>query len=401
MADKIPEGWKECRLEDIAEVVGGGTPKTDIAEYWNGEIPWITPRDLSNFKGRYISKGERNISEKGLITSSAKILPKGTILLSTRAPVGYLAIAENDITTNQGFRSLVPFNNTDNIFLFYLLKNNVEYLKSQATGTTFGELAGSVLKSLIFPVPPLPEQRAIAEVLSSLDDKIDLLHRENKTLERMAEALFRQWFVEEASDDWEECTLNDLCIEIASGGTPSTKVESYYNGNINWYITKELKDNFLYDSMNKITEDGLKNSAARLFPKETVLVAIYAAPTVGRLGILATEAAFNQATCGLVANKDFCSPEFIYLYLKMQRGDLTLIASGSAQQNLNVGKIKSYPAFIVPKDLMDKFNEIVKPIFKKINSNTRQINILEKLRDILLPKLMSGEVRVTLPEEST
>lgn len=114
--------WKEYLLGEVAEIVGGGTPKTKIKEYWNGEVPWLTPRDLSNFSGRYISRGERNISKLGLNSSSAKILPKGAVLLSSRAPVGYLAITLNEITTNQGFRSLIPNFKTDSLFLFYLLK---------------------------------------------------------------------------------------------------------------------------------------------------------------------------------------------------------------------------------------------------------------------------------------
>ena len=117
--------WKEYQLSDVAEIVGGGTPKTKESDYWNGEIAWLTPRDLSNFNGRYISKGERNISKLGLAKSSAKILPKGAVLLSSRAPVGYLAIAKNEITTNQGFRSLIPNSKTNNLFLFYLLKNKL------------------------------------------------------------------------------------------------------------------------------------------------------------------------------------------------------------------------------------------------------------------------------------
>ena len=190
------EGWREVKLGEVAEIVGGGTPSTKEPKYWNGSIPWLTPRDLSNFSGRYISGGERNISEMGLLKSSSKLLPKDTVLLTTRAPIGYLAIAENEISTNQGFRSLVAKEQTDSLFLFYLLKQNVKHLKSQSSGTTFGELAGSTLKSLSFLFPPLPEQKAIAEVLSSLDDKIDLLHRQNKTLEDMAQTLFRHWFVE-------------------------------------------------------------------------------------------------------------------------------------------------------------------------------------------------------------
>ena len=202
--------WKEYLLGEVAEIVGGGTPKTKIKEYWNGEVSWLTPRDLSNFSGRYISRGERNISKLGLNSSSAKILPKGAVLLSSRAPVGYLAITLNEITTNQGFRSLIPNFKTDSLFLFYLLKKNVEYLKSQSTGTTFGELAGSTVKSLSFLFPPLHEQKGIASVLSSLDDKIDLLNRQSKTLEAIAETLFRQWFVEEAQEDWEEIILSSI-----------------------------------------------------------------------------------------------------------------------------------------------------------------------------------------------
>ncbi len=147
MEDKIPEGWKKVKLGEVAEIIGGGTPKTKISEYWNGDIPWLTPRDLSNFKGVYISHGERFITKLGLENSSAKLLPPGTVLLTSRAPVGYLAIAKNEIATNQGFRSLIVREGYNNLFVFYLLKNNIEYLKSQATGTTFGEISGSTLKN--------------------------------------------------------------------------------------------------------------------------------------------------------------------------------------------------------------------------------------------------------------
>src|SRR4030042_4215484 len=170
----IPEDWEVLSIADVSEVIGGGTPSTKISEYWDGDIAWITPRDLSNFKYRYIQKGERNITKKGLDNSSAKLLPKNTVLLTTRAPVGYLAIANNEVTTNQGFRSLIPNRNTNSEFLFYLLKNNVEVLKANSTGTTFGELSGSALKSFNFSFPKIKEQSVIAEILSSLDDKIEL-----------------------------------------------------------------------------------------------------------------------------------------------------------------------------------------------------------------------------------
>lgn len=122
MSNNIPKGWKRVRLGEVAEIVGGGTPSTKISDYWNGNIPWLTPKDLSNFNGVYVSHGKRYISKLGLEKSSAKLLPKGTVLLTSRAPVGYLAIAKNELATNQGFRSLIVKDDYDNRFIYYLLK---------------------------------------------------------------------------------------------------------------------------------------------------------------------------------------------------------------------------------------------------------------------------------------
>jgi type I restriction enzyme S subunit len=277
-------------------------------------------------------------------------------------------------------------------YFFYLLKQLD--LNSFAEGSSHPLITQTLLNSLSLTVHSLEEQRAIAEVLSSLDDKIDLLHRQNKTLEQLAEVMFRQWFVEEAEEGWATGKIEDVCIRVGSGGTPPTKVHSYYNGDINWYSTKELNDSFLFDSSSKITQEGLENSAAKLFPENTVVIAIYAAPTVGRLGILANEASFNQAACGFVANEEKICFEFLYLHLLSSRQLLNDLASGSAQQNLNVGIMKSFQIPIPPAEVMLNFKQSIRPLFNKIKSNSIQIRTLTQLRDSLLPKLMSGEVRV-------
>src|SRR3990172_1035753 len=180
----------------MADVIGGSTPSTAVPEYFDGDVPWLTPKDLSGFNDRYVKRGTRNISILGLANSGARLVPAGSVLLTSRAPVGYLAIAANEIATNQGFRSLVPKPGFDSEFLYYLLKLNINFLKSQATGTTFGELSGSTLKRLRFQVPPLPVQREIAQILGAFDDKIELNRRMNETLEAMARALFKCWFVD-------------------------------------------------------------------------------------------------------------------------------------------------------------------------------------------------------------
>lgn len=401
MSNKLPNGWKECKLEEVAKIVGGSTPKTDIDEYWNGDIPWITPKDLSNFNGRYISKGERNISEKGLVNSSAKLLPPGTILLTSRAPVGYLAIAENEITTNQGFRSLVPLNNIDNIFLFYLLKNNIEYLKSQATGTTFGELAGSVLKSLVFLFPPLPEQRAIASVLSSLDDKIDLLHRENKTLEAMAETLFRQWFIEEAEKGWKEIKLEKY-VECVTGC--SYKSIDLNPSNIALVTLKNFArdGSFRMDGFKEYTGDYKKSQIV----KQGDLVVAHTDITqegdiIGNPVLIINPGQYKTLVITMDLMKvesttEWLSKEFLYYLFKTPDFKFHCLgcSNGTTVLHMSRNAIPSYELKIPNKEKVIAFTKRVRPIIEKKFTNIFQIRTLEKLRDTLLPKLMSGEVRI-------
>lgn len=184
------------KVSEFADIIGGSTPSTKNENYWDGEKPWITPKDLSQHDFRYIEKGSRNISEAGLSSIGNKLIPTNSVLLTTRAPVGYLAIASNPVCTNQGFRSLVIKDGFDPLFIYYLLLANIDYLKSNANGSTFQELSGSVLKNLEFRIPSLETQKEIAHILGTLDDKIELNRRMNKTLEDIAQALFKHWFID-------------------------------------------------------------------------------------------------------------------------------------------------------------------------------------------------------------
>jgi type I restriction enzyme S subunit len=163
--------WREFCIGEIAEVIGGSTPSTTDPANFDGSIPWITPRDLANLQERYVSRGERNLSPKGLASCSAKLLPPGSVLLSSRAPIGYVAIAKNPLATNQGCRSLVLRDGFDSGFIYYWLKCNTSLLEQHANGTTFKEISGSSLRRirLCSPPPPLPEQRATQLVLEQAE----------------------------------------------------------------------------------------------------------------------------------------------------------------------------------------------------------------------------------------
>lgn len=177
--------WIECKISDIGTVVGGATPSTKRPEnYEGGTIAWITPKDLSTFRGRYIERGKRNITNKGLKSCSTQLLPKNTVLFSSRAPIGYVAIAANEVCTNQGFKSVIPNENIDPIFLYYLLKYNKENIEGMGSGTTFKEVSGSAMKNIVVSIPKDKiTQERIALVLGSLDDKIEKNESINNNLD--------------------------------------------------------------------------------------------------------------------------------------------------------------------------------------------------------------------------
>lgn len=207
----IPDNWKWCRIGDIGQVIGGGTPKTSNSQYFseNG-VSWLTPADLYDLKGKFIGKGKRDISELGLKNSSAQLMPTGTVLFSSRAPIGYVAIALNEIATNQGFKSCVPTFVEMNEYVYYFLKSAVKDIENNASGTTFKEVSGKIVSLILFPLPPLEEQkRIVAKVdqLMELCDQLEFLqqkkhesriHLNNAALNKMLDA----GSPEEFADNW-------------------------------------------------------------------------------------------------------------------------------------------------------------------------------------------------------
>ena len=172
----IPENWAWVRLGEIGQIISGGTPKTTHSEYWeNGDIPWITPADMRSLNSKYIERGARNITKLGLKSSSAQLLPKGSVLFSSRAPIGYVAIAQNEMATNQGFKSVAPFKTEMSEYLYFVLLALKSEIEKLGTGTTFKEVSGTTVANVAIPLPPLSEQQAIVEKLNRLLAEIDAL----------------------------------------------------------------------------------------------------------------------------------------------------------------------------------------------------------------------------------
>lgn len=341
------------------------------------------------------------VTDKEFESSS---LEQGDLLFArqslTEAGAGKVAIYLGNSPTvfeSHLIRCRIDKQKSDAKFLYYLFKSP---LGKGAVSTIVHQVAaagikGSDLQELEFQTPKFEEQKAIASVLSSLDDKIDLLHRQNTTLENMAETLFRQWFVEEAQEDLEECTLDDL-ISVKGGTTPSTKEPSFWNGNINWTSPRDLSNQqsvFMFDTERKITAKGLAQIGSGLLPVGTVLMSSRA--PIGYLAISDIPVAINQGYIAIVCDK-LVSNYFIYLWCKVNMEQIKSAGNGSTFEEISKSNFKALSAFKPTKQVLENFNQKLEPMFQKVKCNQQQIKTLEKLRESLLPKLISGEVRVDL-----
>ena len=396
------------RVCDFAEVMSGGTPATSQPAYWSGTVPWITPKDMSHHTSVHIAEGSRFLSERGLRESSARLLPRNTVILSSRAPVGYVAVAAGDLATNQGCKNLVCRDDVaDPIFVYYLLKNSRALLEANATGSTYKELSASRLKNLVFDLPAnLGAQRRIASILYSYDGLIENNQRRIQLLERAARLLYKDWFVHlrfpghdrttitgGVPEGWERHRINDVC-DTVGGGTPSTKVSEYWNGDITWVVPSDVTKNdslVLLDSDRKITERGLRKSSARMVPSNTILMTSRA--SVGYFALLMSEACTNQGFINIVPQSEY--DRLYLLFNLMSRVDeIRSNAMGTTYPEISQGRFRQMGIVMPSATLVRRFAEVVGDSIQQIGCLARSNKLLIQARDLLLPRLMNGEISV-------
>ena len=384
--EKIMAEWVERKISDIGTVVGGATPSTKKPEnYEDGKIAWITPKDLSLFSGRYIERGERNITETGLKSCSTQLLPKNAVLFSSRAPIGYVAIAANELCTNQGFKSVIPNENTDPLFLFYLLKYNKEIIERMGSGTTFKEVSGKTMKNIIVKVPTNKKvQEKISSILDVIDDKIEKNQEINNNLEQQAQAIFKSWFIHfepfgnQKPSDWTVSTLGNVSIMSAGGDKPKNVSQTKTNLYKYPIYSNGLSDEGLYGFTDKpkISEESVTVSA-----RGTIgFVCLRHIPYVPIVRLV-----------NLLPKAKIISAKYLYLYLKQ----LHITGTGTTQQQLTVPDFQKTEILVPSQEVISQFTKTVNPIFEKIWANQIENEKLSQLRDNLLPKLMSGELDVS------
>ncbi len=386
--------WKEYKLGDLGTIITGKTPSAKNPEDWGNEMLFVTPTDYCNYR-KYSDDSIRKLSNIGIKRLKNKILPPSSILVTCiGSDMGKVVMTKSYCITNQQINSIIPNNLVNPDFLYYTLISSYDTLRILGgDGTAVPIINKNDFSNISINIPSLSEQKRIAFILGSLDDKIDLLHHENETLEAMAETLFRKWFIEDAKDEWEEGTLDDI-LSIKGGTTPSTKEPKYWNGKIAWTSPRDvtsLNGIYLFDTDRKITEDGLKQISSGLLPAGTLLMSSRA--PVGALAYAEIPLAINQGYIAIIDNKGY-SKEFIYLWLKLNMDLVRSYSNGSTFMEISKSAFKALNIQIPPQKNVEDFSKIIKPLFNKIKLNEQQIINLGRIKNKILPKLMSNELKI-------
>ena len=400
--------WKKVKLGDICKrVTSGGTPKSNVSSYYGGDIPWLNTKEV-DFCRLYTT--ETKITQEGYNNSSTKWIEKNSVIVAMYGnTAGKVALSKIPLTTNQACCNLTIDNSiADYEYVYYYLMGAYQQLANMANGAAQKNLNAQVIKSFEINLPIISTQHHIATILSRYDSLIENYQKQIKLLEEAAQRLYKEWFVDlhfpghentkivgGVPEGWEKKTIADVCTMISSGSTPSRSIKGYWdNGTIRWAKTKELLDGWILDTEEYITQDGYNNSSTKLFPPNTILMAIYASPTLGRLGILSTECCCNQAALGLLADEKAISWQWLFWKLYELRDEFNAIARGAGQQNISGIVVKNKEIVIPPKRIIDWFTSVISSMFEQQKNLTTQIRHLTEARDRLLPKLMSGEINV-------
>lgn len=452
---KLPENWCWIKLDELTSITSGGTPSRGNALYWqNGNIPWVKISDLS---GKYVETTEEKITQLGLENSSAKLFKKGTILYSIFATIGDVAILNIDAATNQALAGITcsPFCNVD--YLYYVLLVLKDLLVSKAKGVAQVNINQSILKETPIPFAPLEEQQRIVENIESLFSKLDeakekvqevvdgfetrkaaILHKafsgefttvwrakhtaeENAIIDSVAEysmswtkkeqrllhneQLKVKTLVMSSDHKWIKCTIGAIA-RVNNGSTPSRQKPEYWGGNIPWVSSGEVRNNFIYETLEQITEDGFDNASVKLLPVGTVLIAMIGeGKTRGQSAVLKIPATTNQNIAAIIMEHGLILPEYIWYWLQMNYSKNREVGSGSGQQALNCQRVRELE-FVFPD--YEEQNEIVR-ILDTLISKERQvkenaetvIEQIETMKKAILARAFRGELGTNDPNEES
>lgn len=393
---KTKTNWQNLQLQDIGSIVAGGTPSTKNPNNFGGGVAWITPADLTGYTDKYISKGKRNLSKTGLKNSSAILLPKGSVLCSSRAPIGYVVIAENEIATNQGFKNVVPNTKIVNSeYLYYFLKGNKDLITSFASGTTFLEISAKRFSAIPIPVPPMAEQKRIVRKIEELFGVIDRdIQRLTDTLEQLSQ--FRQSVLEKLLNNpvYPKVSFNDGIEKIIGGSTPSKTVSAYYEGHIPFMTVKDMTSPRPQDTAWHITQEAVDNCSTHIIPANTLITATRVG--LGKTVLMPFPVAINQDLKALVLNKNKVNTRFFEFILNAKTTEIISKSRGTTVKGITLEDFKSIKFYLPTLPEQQKIVDEIEKAFRSADKVQKAVqNALEeakKLKQSILKKAFAGEL---------
>jgi type I restriction enzyme S subunit len=396
--------WTKKRLSSVVEIISGGTPKTDVVEYWNGDIYWLSVNDFPGDM-RWVYTSEKTITENGLQNSATKLLNVGDIIVSARGTVGELSQIGTPMAFNQSCFGLRGKSGYDNGFIYYALKQQLRQLKSVANGAVFDTIILKTFDHIKISVTDLPSQTRITAILSAYDDAIEKNSRRIALLEKAAQELYREWFVRFRFPGYEETKFaNGLpegwavkllgeVLTVGRGSSPRPIMDSKYfdNGNIPWIkiadATKSTK--FILKTKECVNEYGA--SFSRRLPIGSLIIA--ASGTLGFPVFLEIEGCIHDGWM-YFDNISETTKEYLYFVLLSMGRYYNAVSYGAAIQNINTEIIRKSKIVIPSQDIIKRFTVIVSNTDCLMKNLQKQSQNFARQRDLLLPRLMSGKFEV-------
>ena len=390
--------WETTTIGEIADIKNGATPSTQISAYWNGSIPWCMPTDITATPGKYLLATERSVTEAGLTSCAATLLPVGALLLCSRATVGEIKISAFPVCTNQGFKSLICRDNVSNEFLYYLLLTLKTQLIDRATGSTFLEIGKRDVASIELSVPSYAEQCAIAEALSDVDGLLQSLEALIAKKRAIKQAAMQQLLTGKTRlpgfcGVWRTTTIGEVS-DIKNGATPSTQISAYWNGSIPWCMPTDITatpGKYLLATERSVTEAGLTSCAATLLPVGALLLCSRA--TVGEIKIAAFPLCTNQGFKSLVC-KDNVSNEFLYYLLLTFKTQLIERATGSTFLEVGKRDVASIELSVPSYAEQQAIATALSDLDAEIATLERRRNKTRDLKQGMMQQLLTGRIRL-------
>lgn len=371
----MKEGWTYKKIKDVGEVIGGTTPSTNNPEFWGGDICWISPAELHG--EHYLYNSVKKITTKAVKAKSLKELPVGTVILSSRAPIGKIAINKVPMYCNQGFKCVVCGPELYNEYLYWWFYGKKEYLNSLGTGATFPEISKTVVENIVIPVAPLSEQKSIVARLDAAFAHIDALKENAEKQLTEARKLFQAELAEcmRPKEGWVHKKLGDVCY-VVGGGTPDTKNKDYWGGSIPWATVSDMNCEVIKSTGYSITGRGLDESSSRIIKAGEIIIATRVG--LGKVCKLAIDTAINQDLKGIIPKENNILKDFIFYYFKNKANYIVNNGIGATVKGVKIKFIESLSFDYPPSPEQQKIIERL----DALSANIKKLEeVLRKTQD--------------------